>query len=376
MNQDRLQQISEILGPRFQMDYFSRTKGHALYRTDEQSVSMEEMDRLIVELMTRGYVPQIQRRNGEWLIHVIPQTKRKLLSNPVINVLLFLLTIITTMMAGATLVGKDYFANFGLIIYGLNYSFAVLTILTAHEMGHYLAARYHKMKVTLPYYIPLPIPGFNFGTLGAFIKIKSPIPNRLALLDVGAAGPLAGFVTSLIFLTIGYLRLPDLQGIIAFVETIHPWNMDGQGVNLVLGNSLLFSFFNDFLAGGRLPMNEIYHFPFIFAGWIGLLVTAINLIPIGQLDGGHILFSLIGKKARMVGIMAFLLLLALNFVLIVRYFSFVWVVWIILILVLIGFRHPPTLYDSMPLDKNRRIIGWVTLVIFVLCFSPLPIYIG
>jgi len=204
---------------------------------------------------------------------------------------------------------------------------------------------------------------------GDFVK------NRLALLDVGAAGPLAGFVVSLFFLIIGYGNLPDQQGIIRFVETIHPWNMNGEGLNLVLGKSLLFSFFNDVLAGGRLPMNEIYHFPFIFAGWIGFLVTAINLIPIGQLDGGHILYALVEKRARLFGILAFSLLFVLNFVLIVQYFSFVWVLWIVLIFVLIGFRHPPTVNDTLQLTQKRMIIGWICLFLFILCFPPLPLYI-
>jgi membrane-associated protease RseP (regulator of RpoE activity) len=280
------------------------------------------------------------------------------------------------MMAGATLIGKDYFESFSNVLYGIQYSFAVISILTLHEFGHYFAAKYHKIEATLPYYIPLPLPGFHFGTLGAFIKIKSPIKNRTTLLDIGAIGPLAGFIASLIFLYIGYNSLPDRKGIIEFVETIHPWDIGDEGINIVMGKSLLFAFFNDFLAGGRLPMNEIYHFPYIFAGWIGFLITALNLMPIGQLDGGHILYALTGKKARLVGISSFALLIILNFVLIVQYWSFVWVMWVILIFILIGFRHPPTLNDSFPLEKRSRFMGWICLAIFILCFPPLPIYIG
>ena len=122
-------------------------------------------------------------------------------------------------------------------------------------------------------------------------------------------------------------------------------------------------------------MWEIYHFPYIFAGWIGLLVTAINLISIGQLDGGHILYALVEKKARLLGILAFALLLILNFVLIVQYLSFIWVLWIILIFVLIGFRHPPTVDDKLDLTPRRTVIGWICLLLFILCFPPLPLYI-
>ena len=376
MNEQMVREIEQILGPGFEVDYFSRLKGYAVFHADRLLVDEDDLRHLTAQLMARGYYPRIDTRDGYWILHVVPYKPEKVGSPLWLHGILFLLTIITTMMAGATLLGKDYFSDLTLILHGWKYSFAVLTILTAHEFGHYIAARIHKIRATLPYYIPLPIPGFHFGTLGAFIKIKSPIPTRTALLDVGAAGPLAGFVMSLIFLGIGYWRLPDFQGIVAYVETIHPWNIHGEGINLVLGKSLLFAFFNDVLAGGRLPMNEVYHFPFIFAGWVGLLVTAINLIPIGQLDGGHILYALLQNRARFMGILAFILLILLNLVLIVRFFSFVWVVWIFLILFLIGFRHPPTVEDDLPVDPLRRRIGWFTLFIFVLCFTPLPVYIA
>jgi len=194
------------------------------------------------------------------------------------------------------------------------------------------------------------------------------------LLDIGIAGPIAGFIVSVVFLSYGYWRLPDLPGIVAYVETIHPWQGSG-GVNLVLGKSLLFAFFNDILAGGRLPMNEVYHFPFIFAGWIGLLVTAINLIPIGQLDGGHILYALVGKRSRSIGILAFVGLLFLNLFLLMEYATPAWLMWIILIFILIGFRHPPTLNDYVPLSPVRRILGWLCILIFGLSFIPMPLYI-
>lgn len=376
MNEDLLREFSLILGPVFQIERFSDVTGEVVFYAPEHLIADEDVSRIIARLMSMGYLPRIRKENGDLFVKIVPQQRTVKKSRVWINILLFVLTIGTTMMAGALLLGKDIFVDISNIWYGWRYSFAVLFILTSHEMGHYLAARYHGMRVTLPFYIPLPLPGFNFGTLGAFIKIKSPIPNRRALLDVGAAGPLAGFVASLVFLIIGYSRLPDFSGIKAYVEQIHPWDMHGQGINLVLGKSLLFSLFNDLLASGRLPMNEVYHFPFIFAGWIGLLVTAINLIPIGQLDGGHILYALIGRKARLAGLLSFSLLLLLNFVLIIRYLSFVWVLWILLIFLLIGFRHPPTLQEEITLTPGRRSVGWLSLALFLLCFTPLPIYIG
>ncbi len=375
MGREPLEKLQQILGPKFELDFLSRTRRYYVYRADKWEVSDDEISQIIAELLTNGFFPNIQEQNGQIIIHITAYKSQEKTSRLWIHIVLFLLTIGTTMMAGAQLLGYDVFHSFSLIVHGWKYSLAILLILTSHEMGHYLFARHHGMKVTLPYYLPLPLPGFHFGTLGAFIKIKSPIPNRSALLNVGAFGPLSGFVVSLFFLIYGYAVLPDLPGIIAYVEKIHPWNVQGEYLNLVLGKSLLFAFFNDIVGGGRLPMSEMYHFPFIFAGWVGLLVTAINLIPIGQLDGGHILYALIGRRAKLVGVGAFVLMLLLNFVLIIRYFSFIWVMWIVLIYLLIGFRHPPTMDDSVPLSDVQRVIGWFCLLLFILCFTPLPIYI-
>ncbi len=376
MNEKIIDTISDILGPTFEFDHISRREDYIVFKAEENSVRDEEVSRIIAQLITHGFFPKIHKEDGLLFINVSLRSTKSKQPSIWINVFLFLATIFTTFLAGASLVGKNYFEDFYNIIYGWKYSFAVLTILSAHEFGHYFAAQYHKIKATLPYYIPLPLPGFHFGTLGAFIKIKSPIHSRMALLDVGSAGPLSGFVVSIIFLIIGYANLPDFEGIVQFVETIHPWgDLGEEGINLVLGKSLLFAFFNDILAGGRLPMNEVYHFPFIFAGWIGLLITAINLMPIGQLDGGHILYALVGKNARLLGVLSFILLIVLNMFLILQYFSFVWVLWIILIFVLIGFRHPPTVDDRVVLSKERKIIGWICLFLFILCFPPLPLFI-
>lgn len=376
MNTKQINLIKELLGASFKQNYHARLRQYVVFSAEEKEVNDEDLSDIIAKLLSNGFFPKIYKEDSRVLIHVSSRSIDVTSSRVWINVALFIITIFTTMMAGAVLIGKDYFADFSNIIYGWKYSLAVLAVLTAHEFGHYFAARYHQISATLPYYIPLPLPGFHFGTLGAFIKIKSPIQNRFALLDVGAAGPISGFVVSLFFLILGYTSLPNSEGIIQFVETIHPWGDLGEGgINLVLGKSLLFAFFNDFLAGGRLPMNEVYHFPFIFAGWIGLLITAINLMPIGQLDGGHILYALVGRQARLIGVSAFALLIILNLFLIIQYFSFVWVLWIILIFVLIGFRHPPTMNDRVSLNSPRMVTGWFCLGLFIVCFPPLPLFI-
>lgn len=374
MDRRELDELDQLIGGNFQPDFWTRMQGKILYRADEESVTPDEIEELTTTLVDKGFYPHIERRNGEYFLFVFPRHKERRGSRLWLNILLFIATIFTTMTAGAMLAGKDFSEDFSHIIHGWEYSFAVLAILTSHEMGHYIAARLHNIRVTLPYYIPLFLPAFHFGTMGAFIKLKSPIPNRKALLDVGIAGPLAGFVVSLIFLTVGFATLPPFEGIVAYVETIHPWDMQG-GANIILGKSILFSFFNDVVGGGRLPMNEVYHFPFIFAGWIGILVTAINLIPIGQLDGGHILYALIGNKARRVGLIAFAALFVLNIYLLVEFLSAIWLLWIILILILIRFRHPPTMNDYIELTPIRKFLGWLCLVIFAICFIPMPLHI-
>jgi membrane-associated protease RseP (regulator of RpoE activity) len=235
-------------------------------------------------------------------------------------------------------------------------------------------ARIYKMQVTLPYFIPLFLPAFHPGTMGAFIKMRSTVPNKKALFDIGIAGPAAGLIMSVIFLAVGFNRLPDESGIWQYISTIHPLDEPG-GVNLILGGNVLFDFLVDFFEAGHLPMNEIYHFPFIFAGWIGLLVTALNLMPIGQLDGGHITYSMFGDKARLIAMFSFVFLIMLNVYLISSFNSYAWILWPVLIFFFIKFRHPPTKDNSIELDLKRKILGWIAYIIFCICFSPIPVYI-
>jgi membrane-associated protease RseP (regulator of RpoE activity) len=266
------------------------------------------------------------------------------------------------------LVGNDPFLTLEGLFSGIPYAVAILSILGAHEMGHYLYAKKYRINATLPYFIPLFIPlFFNIGTLGAFIKMRSPIPNKQALFDVGIAGPIAGFLMSLFFLFIGFNLLPDLEGIKEYIGQMHPWSEDGAGA-LTLGNPILFELIRVLMGATYLPMYEVYHFPFIFAGWLGLFVTALNLMPIGQLDGGHISYALLGEKAKYVAIGAFIALALLNF------YSTNWILWTILILLVIRLKHPPTLNDNIELDSNRRTLAWISYIMFVTCFSPMPIY--
>jgi membrane-associated protease RseP (regulator of RpoE activity) len=148
---------------------------------------------------------------------------------------------------------------------------------------------------------------------------------------------------------------------------MHPWTVTGEGA-FTLGSSILFDFIKSIMGAEYLPMWEIYHFPYIFAGWIGLFVTALNLMPIGQLDGGHISYAMFGKKAKIIAIIAFIALALLNL------YSSNWLLWTILIFFVIRLKHPPTMDDTIELDENRKILGYVSYVIFITCFSPNPFY--
>jgi membrane-associated protease RseP (regulator of RpoE activity) len=352
------------------LDYFSSLYGSVIFRQDKDKISEYEIKQMQSALISNGIYSQLQSTNKEYLLRLLLDYSEVKKENTRINLILFIITIITTTLTGAMLAGSDPFSTLEGLFRGIPYSLAILSILGAHEMGHYLYAKKYRIYATLPYFIPFFVPFlFNIGTFGAFIKLRSPIPDKKALFDVGIAGPLAGFVVSLFFLFLGFSLLPDLEGVKAYVGQIHPWN-DAPVDALTLGDPILFELIRTLMGGKHLPMFEAYHFPFIFAGWIGLFVTALNLIPIGQLDGGHISYALLGKKAKYVAIGAFIALALLNF------YSLNWILWTILILLVIRLKHPPTLNDNIELDSNRKTLAWMSYIIFITCFSPMPIYLS
>lgn len=272
---------------------------------------------------------------------------------PWLHIILFFLTFLSTLAVGALNEGVNIIKEPGKIYAGLPFSATLLFILLAHEFSHYLSSKRHNVQATLPYFIPAPT---LFGTLGAFIKIKSPITTRNALMDIGASGPIAGFIVSLVASTSGLF----LSKVVAVKKTV--------GM-ITLGDSLLFSGLSRLIVGNVPDNYDVLLHPVAFAGWIGLFVTALNLIPIGQLDGGHIVYALIGDKQvnlskALIGVMIGLGL-------------FVWEGWLIwaVLLIILGFRHPPIIYSEAPLDARRRKIGWAAVVIFILTFIPMPINI-
>lgn len=266
-----------------------------------------------------------------------------------INIILFIITMATTLLAGALQEGVNPLKNPEQIFKGIPFSFALMGILLAHELGHYLIAKKHGLNVTLPYFIPAPS---FIGTFGAFIKIRSPVRDRRMLLDVGAAGPLVGVVVSIPFLILG-LWLSEVKMV------------QGQmGTNL--GSSLFLSLLSWVIIGPVPEGYDIVLHPVGFAGWIGLLVTSLNLLPIGQLDGGHVAYALLGEKQNRISKFVFIAILGIGI--------FGWQGWLLwgLLLAIMGFRHPPLVDWWVPLDFKRKIIGWLAVVIFILTFIPVP----
>ena len=277
---------------------------------------------------------------------------------PKVHWILLLLTIITTLLSGAIMEGARVFSNPLEIIKGIPFSFTLLFILGTHEFGHYYYARKHKVDATLPYFIPAPPFLFLIGTFGAFIKIKSPIYRKDALLQIGAAGPIAGFAIALPALVVGLLLSEVIE------------KNDIQGA-LILGDSILMKILTWITHPGLSKAQDIMLHPVAFAGWIGLLVTMLNLLPIGQLDGGHIAYAMLGEKQIIIGKLAFLLLIPLSFL------SINWFIWGILLLILMrSVKHPPIQDIHVPLSYKDKQIGYACLIIFLLCFIPAPFKIS
>jgi len=286
-------------------------------------------------------------RAYSWTPSLAQERRRK----PWLNIALFGITLVTTTLAGALQNGANPLADPLQIVSGLPFALTLMTILLVHEMGHYLMARHHGVDATLPYFIPAPS---FIGTFGAFIKLKSPPLDRRSLFDVGAAGPLAGLVLAIPAVIIG-LHLSTVS-----IDS-------GMGGGITLGSSILLDFLSR-LTLGLLPdeANIIMH-PIGFAGWIGLFITALNLIPVGQLDGGHVAYALFGQRHVWVSRLSLVAILALG---LIRYWDG-WLIWSVLLLFM-GVRHPPTLDPSTPLDLKRKLVGWFVVGVFFLTFIPAP----
>lgn len=354
-----LELLKSEIGQRFPFYDIKFNQKTAVFfcRIDELTLE-DNFESLRKSLSEKGYIPMIREERGEYVIYVIIKPKRKVRSIW-INSLLLIATVFTTTIAGSLqwvgiyngtwwdVISPIYLLN-GLIFF----SIPLLLILGIHEMGHYLISKKHNLDTSLPYFIPVP-PPFILGTFGALISTREPIPDRKTLLDVGIAGPIAGFLVAIPVCIVGFFLMQQ--------NPIYPV-VDGDQffVTFPLILEGLSSFFN-------IPPDSIMH-PTLFAGWVGIFLTAVNLLPVGQLDGGHVAKALLKDKHKYVSWAAVFIIFGLAL--------FVyegWFIFAIFILFLIGAEHQPPLNELTSLDTKRIILGIIALIIFILCFAPIPI---
>jgi membrane-associated protease RseP (regulator of RpoE activity) len=286
---------------------------------------------------------------------------------PWLNIALFILTCLSTLTVGTVLMAgftnslgsglrsftREIWHTPSLMLTGLPFSLAIMAILLAHEMGHYLTCRYYGISASLPYFIPAPT---IVGTMGAFIRIRSPIHHRAALLEVGIAGPIAGFV----------LAIPALLIALTQSRYVVPDPAGGFG----LGEPLIFKLLEFLMGKVPPPGMDLDLHPIGLAAWFGFFATALNLLPVGQLDGGHIAYALFGRIHKRISQGFLFSLIPLGI--------FYWQGWLLwtTVLLFIGLRHPVTLDDSIPLSRRHIWLGWIALAMLVLCFTPMPFYLN
>ncbi len=361
------------------------------YRGQLQQDSQQAHDQLSAELKAHGLTPLFREEENTQAVILVKGFPEPTPSNPWVNLVLFILTLFSMLLAGTIysydgpvpgnplLLIKTLFLNLEI---GMPFGLSLLGILLAHEFGHYLAGRYHKTAVTLPYFIPFPLS--PFGTMGAFIQLKEPPKNKRILHDIGIAGPLAGLVVAIPILLIG-LSLSTVEEFPLFVHTGESLSMEGNSLfylfakYLVHGELLpapstygavspLIYWVKYLVTGLPTPMGgrDVFLHPMAWAGWAGLLVTALNLIPAGQLDGGHIMYVLFGKRAKKLLPVILVTLSLLGFA------WPGWWIWVFLIFFL-GRQHAEPLDQITQLDNKRRVLSILALIIFVLIFTPVPL---
>jgi Zn-dependent protease len=305
---------------------------------------------LATELKALGYALKVSQNGAVVNVSIFPAQRRI----PWLNIVLFVATAISVSILPAWIIeGSKVFRDFSIILHWQKFAIPLLLILLFHEFGHYLAARRRGIRVSLPYFLPAPS---AIGTFGAFIKSNSPFPSRRDLLEVGAYGPIAGFVVALVFLFFGLASVviqPMPTGL-DVPKLVEPLIM--RLAQAIVIPASIPDGYNIFLQDN----------PMLFAAWVGLVVTMLNLLPVGQLDGGHIVYALSPRWHRLVSRGVFVALIGLGFV------WQGWWIWAIMIFFVIRFGHPPTLNDYQPLQQRSRWTGWVAIVIFLLTFSPVP----
>ena len=359
------QQLSSMISDVFKVSGTSSGRNVIIFEGTLKMESKAAYDRLSERFKSSEYVPFLYQENDKVYLKALHRSlagrgaSRQ--TRPLINLLLFLATIITTTFMGAALFqGIDVLREPLRITAGLPYSLTLLAILGAHELGHYFTARYYGIQVTLPFFIPVP---FFLGTLGAFIQMRSLVKDKKALFDVGIAGPLAGLFIAIPALIIGIQNSKIITGPLS------------SGGGMTISQSILLNLIEQ-IALGRVTGEDatIILNPMAFAGWIGLIVTALNLIPIGQLDGGHISYSLFGgRRSQIIAFAAFAALIFRGI------YSQIyqpnelqppWFVWAIVIFFLVGFRRVPVLNDIPSLDTKRLLLGGLAFLLLFLIIAP------
>ncbi len=343
----------------------------ALYiRVDRASLG-EKFEALRKEMMDHGYIPMIVQEGGEQIILVQRRFTRRYV-RPWVNLIMLGVTVITTVLAGGllwsgyrNLVPED--ASLGdqlalaftpaVLPFGAGlFALPLLTILGTHEMGHFLTARHHRVAASLPFFLPAPPP---IGTLGAVISMRDPMPNKRALVEIGIAGPLAGLAVAVPVTLLGLFLNAQSPGVI----------IRNYGGSEGIQSPLLYQLLESLIPPGR----GVVH-PMAFAGWVGLFVTALNLLPAGQLDGGHVARALLGDRAKYLSYAAIGALLTLAFwpAGVLGFSGYFGWALIGLIILLLGPRHPPPLDDLSPLGTRGKALGAVALLVIAVCFVPVP----
>lgn len=380
----RIMRVEDVTWGSNKQDFIVRYRGQIV------GDSAEAYDRLADLLRPSDVTPLFRNEAGRHAVILVKGVVRPRPSNPWVNLLLIILTLLSVLAVG-TLLHYDgpLSGNFSQILphlipalkQGLAFAVSLIAILLAHEFGHYLAGRYHNTAVTLPYFIPFPLP--PFGTLGAFIQLKETPKNRRILLDIGVAGPLCGLLVAVPVLLLG-LSLSPVDRLPMVLRTGEALSMEGNSLLYLLLKYLVFGqwlphpasygsfspllyWVRYFFTGTPTPFGgaDVMLHPIAYAGWAGLLVTALNLIPAGQLDGGHLLYVLIGQKAR--NVLPFILigLIALGAI------WSGWWLWALLIF-LLGRLYAEPLDQITPLDPRRRAVAILGLILFILVFTPVP----
>ncbi|UCH60068.1 MAG: site-2 protease family protein [Anaerolineales bacterium] len=386
----RVLRVEDVTYGDSKKQYVARYRGR-LHNED----TAQAYEQLSTALRPYEITPLFRKEKDQHVVILLSGIVRPKPSNAWVNLVLFILTVLSVLIAGVyytlggTYDGPSNPSFQQLLPYvlkslggGVAFATSILAILLAHVFGHYLAGRYHRTHVTLPYFIPFPFSAF--GTMGAFIQLKEPPKNKRILLDIGIAGPLAGLVVAIPVLILG-LGLSELNSIPSQLVSGQGLQIEGNSILYLLSKYVVFGqllpspssygglpvwqyWLQYFFTGRPLPLGgvDVFLHPVAWAGWAGLLVTALNLIPAGQLDGGHVMYVLLGRRVTTLLPIILIALLALGLV------WPGWWLWALLIF-LLGRLHAEPLDQITPLDPPRRMVAVLGLVIFVLVFTPVPL---